>query len=263
MVDSTNMPFGKIPTLLLVFVFGFPIPAWWAATASPSARLAAQNQNSSSQTAVKDDLGCAKRNRDPNAAVRPPDAGENRVVFFGDSITARWRLPIYFSGKAYINRGISGQTTPQMLARFRQDVIDLHPKLVVILAGINDIAHNTGSAHNEDIEANYASMAELARANGVVVVFSSVLPVHSYTDKAKNSVARHSPANILALNEWLIDYCSKNGLVYLDYFGAMVDDRGWLKKELSDDGLHPNAAGYRVMAPLAEAAIAAATKQSM
>jgi lysophospholipase L1-like esterase len=106
-------------------------------------------------------------------------------------------------------------------------------------------------------------MAELARANGILVVFSSVLPVHSYTEKSKNSVARHSPANILALNEWLMDYCNKNGLIYLDYFGAMVDDRGWLKKELSDDGLHPNAAGYKVMAPLAEAAIAAAMKQSM
>jgi lysophospholipase L1-like esterase len=250
------MPFGKIPILVFVFLFGFPTSAWRAA-ATPCAGLAGQNQDSSPQIAAKEN----GRNREANAALPPPKAGENRVVFFGDSITARWRLPAYFSGKPYVNRGISGETTPQMLARFPQDVIDLHPEVVVVLAGINDIAHNAGAARNEDIEANYASMAGLARANGVRVVFSSVLPVHSYTEKAKNSVPRHSPARILALNEWLTDYCNKNGIVYLDYFRAMVDDKGWLKRELSDDGLHPNAAGYKVMAPLAEAAIAAATKE--
>jgi lysophospholipase L1-like esterase len=147
-----------------------------------------------------------------------------------------------------------------MLVRFRQDVIDLHPQVVVILAGTNDIAGNTGPMRNEDIEANLTSMAELARANGIHVVFSSVLPVHNYTENAKDFFAQRPPARILALNEWLKDYCAKKQVVYLDYFSALVDDTGLLKKELADDGLHPNAAGYKTMAPLAEAAIAKAMK---
>ena len=202
-----------------------------------------------------DDFGELARYRDANAALAPSAAGENRVVFFGDSITDIWKLPDYFPGKPYINRGIGGQTTPQKLVRFRQDVIDLHPKVVVMLAGTNDIAGNTGPMRNEDIEANYASMAELARAHGIRVVFSSVLPVHNYTDRSKELFAQRSPARILALNEWLKKYCAENEIVYLDYFSAVVDDKGLLKKELADDGLHPNSAGYKIMAPLAEAAI--------
>lgn len=134
------MPFGKILILLFVFLFGSATPARWAAAAGSYAGFAGQNQDSSSQSPGKADLGRVGRNRDTNAVLLPPAAGENRVVFFGDSITALWRLAVYFSNKPYINSGISGQTTPQMLARFRQDVIDLHPKLVVVLAGINDIA---------------------------------------------------------------------------------------------------------------------------
>ena len=147
-----------------------------------------------------------------------------------------------------------------MLVRFRQDVIDLHPKVVVILAGTNDIAGNTGPMRNEDIEANYASLAELAHAASVRVVLSSVLPVHNYTEKSKDFFAQRPMARILALNEWLKNYCSKNSIVYLDYFPAMVDDKGLLKKELADDGLHPNAAGFKIMAPMAEAAIEKALK---
>jgi lysophospholipase L1-like esterase len=207
-----------------------------------------------------DDYGQLARYRDSNTKLGPPASGENRVVFFGDSITDIWHLDEYFPGKPYINRGIGGQTTPQMLVRFRQDVIDLHPKVVVVLAGTNDIAGNTGPMRNEDIEANYASMAELARANGIRLVFSSVLPVHNYTEKSKDFYAQRSPARILALNDWLKDYCARNHLVYLDYFSAVVDDKGLLKKELADDGLHPNAAGYKLMLPLAEAAIAKAGK---
>jgi lysophospholipase L1-like esterase len=205
-----------------------------------------------------DDYGQLARYREANAKLGPPAPGENRVVFFGDSITDIWHLDEYFPGKPYVNRGIGGQTTPQMMVRFRQDVIDLHPKVVVVLAGTNDIAGNTGPMRNEDIEANYASMAELARANGVRLVFSSVLPVHNYTEKSKDFFAQRSLARILALNDWLKDYCSKNHFVYLDYFTAVVDDKGLLKKDLADDGLHPNAAGYKLMAPLAEAAIAKA-----
>ena len=202
-----------------------------------------------------DDYGQLKRYREADAALGAPMAGENRVVFFGDSITDMWKLEDSFPGKAYINRGIGGQTTPQMLVRFRQDVIDLHPKVVVILAGTNDIAGNTGPMRNEDIEANYASFAELARAHGIRVVYSSVLPVHNYTERSKDLFAQRSPARILELNAWLKDYCAHNGIEYLNYFSAMVDDKGLLKKDLADDGLHPNAAGYKLMAPLAGAAI--------
>ena len=185
---------------------------------------------------------------------------ENRVVFFGDSITDIWKLENYFPAKPYVNRGIGGQTTPQMLVRFRQDVIDLHPKVVVILAGTNDIAGNTGPMRTEDIEANLASFAELARAHGIRVVYSSVLPVHNYTERSKDFFAQRPMPRILELNQWLKDFCEKNNIVYLDYFSAVVDDKGLLKKDLADDGLHPNDAGYKIMAPLAEAAIVKAMK---
>ena len=144
--------------------------------------------------------------------ARAAAAGESRVVFLGDSITDYWKLPDYFPGKPYINRGIDGQTTPEMLVRFRQDVIDLHPKVLVVLAGTNDIAGVTGRTSNEDIEANYASMAELARAHHIRMVFASVLPVHNYTHDAEESFALRPRDRILALNKWLKDYCTKNQL---------------------------------------------------
>jgi lysophospholipase L1-like esterase len=203
-----------------------------------------------------DDFGQLARYRDANAALGPPRAGENRVVFFGDSITDYWKLEDSFPGKPYINRGVDGQSTPQMLVRFRQDVIDLHPKVLVVLAGTNDIAGVTGSTRNEDIEANYASMAELARAHGIQVVFASLLPAYNYTPESKESFALRPRERLLALNAWLKDYCAKNHLTYLDYASALTDDRGMLRRDLSDDGLHPNAAGYKIMAPLAEQAIA-------
>jgi lysophospholipase L1-like esterase len=201
------------------------------------------------------DFGQLTRYREANAKLGAPGAGEKRVVFFGDSITDIWKLEDYFPGKPYVNRGIGGQTTPQMLVRFRQDVVDLHPKVVLILAGTNDIAGNTGPMRNEDIEADYASMSELARAHGIRVIFASVLPVHNYTDKSKDFFAQRPRERILALNEWLKAYCKTSGDLYLDYFSAMVDDQGMMKKDLADDGLHPNAAGFKVMAPMAEAAI--------
>ncbi len=209
-----------------------------------------------------DDFGQMARYREANSQLKPAAPTENRVVFFGDgdSITDMWKLEEYFPGKPYINRGIGGQTTPQMLVRFRQDVIDLQPKVVVILAGTNDIAGNTGPMRREDIEKNYASMAELAHAHDVRVVFASLLPVHNYAPAAKEFFEQRHPHEILELNSWLEDYCAANGLVYLDYFERMVDDTGLLKRELADDGLHPNKAGYAVMAPLAEAAISNALK---
>jgi len=254
---------GFFPVCLLAFsVNAFaqqPAPA--QAPSIPSTGFAGLDQYRANRIAVfTDDYGQLARYRDANAALGPPAAGENRVVFYGDSITDIWKLADYFPGKPYVNRGIGGQTTPQMLVRFRPDVIALHPKVVVFLAGTNDIAGNTGPMRTEDIEANLSSMAELAKAHDIRVVFASVLPVHNYTDRSKDFFAQRPMSRILELNTWLKDYCSKNGVVYLDYFSALVDDKGLLKKELADDGLHPNAAGYKIMAPLAEAAIARAMK---
>jgi lysophospholipase L1-like esterase len=188
------------------------------------------------------------------------------VVFMGDSITDFWqqeRFGGFFPGKNYADRGISAQTTPQMLLRFRADVINLKPRVVVILAGTNDIAGNTGPMTNEEIQENLASMAELAKANGIRVVLSSVLPVSAY-HVANPSVipqtTRRPVARIKALNDWMKSYAAANKHVYLDYYSAMIDNTGMLKAELSEDDLHPNAAGYKVMAPLAEAAIAQALR---
>ena len=229
------------------------------APAIPSTGFPGLDEYRASRIAIyTDDFGELKRYREADAAIAPPAPNENRVVFVGDSITDYWKLAYYFPGKPYINRGIDGQSTPQMLVRFRQDVIDLHPRVLVVLAGTNDVAGVTGPTRNEDIEANYASMAELARLHHIRVVFASLLPVNNYTDDAKESFALRPHERILALNTWLKDYCAKNGLVYLDYFSAMVDDRGMLKRALSDEGLHPNASGYKIMAPLAEKAIALA-----
>ncbi|HEV2469857.1 MAG TPA: SGNH/GDSL hydrolase family protein [Candidatus Sulfotelmatobacter sp.] len=229
--------------------------------AIPTTGFAGLDQYRASRIAMfTDDFGQLARYRDANAALGAPKAGEGRVVFFGDSITDIWKLDESFPGKPYVNRGIGGQTTPQMLVRFRQDVIDLQPKVVVILAGTNDIAGNTGPMRNEDIEANYASFAELAKAHGIKVIYSSLLPVHNYTERSKDFFAQRPQSRILALNEWLKYYCAKNNLIYLDYFSVMVDDKGMMKKDLADDGLHPNAAGFKIMAPLAESAIEKALK---
>ena len=206
------------------------------------------------------------RYHDDNAKVMSPAKSEQRVVFMGDSITDGWDGPNmggFFPGKPYVNRGISGQTTPQMLIRFRPDVIDLKPKVVVILAGTNDLAGNTGPSTLEAIEGNLISMAELARTNGIRVVLSSLLPVSDYEVRDGKPIVqtvRRAPDKIMALNAWMKNYAAANHLNYLDYFSAMVDGKGFLKDELSDDGLHPNAAGYAVMNPLAEAAIQSSLK---
>jgi lysophospholipase L1-like esterase len=203
--------------------------------------------------------------REANAKVATPAKDEQRVVFMGDSITDMWVLPkfgAFFPGKPYLGRGIGGQTTPQMVLRFRADVIALQPRVVVILAGTNDLAGNTGPITLEETEGNLASMAELARVNGIRVVLSSVLPVSNYGhDRDGNPLdirVKRPPEKILELNAWIKKYAAENHHVYLDYFSATVDEKGLLKKELSEDGLHPNSAGYAVMAPLAEKAIQAA-----
>jgi acyl-CoA thioesterase I len=225
----------------------------------PSTRFPEIDQYRASRVAIyTDDFGQLARYRADDSAQAKSSANENRVVFLGDSITDYWKLGDYFSGKPYvvINRGIDGQSTPEMLVRFRQDVIGLHPKIVIILAGTNDIAGVTGPTRNEDIEANYATMAELARAHHIRVVFASLLPAYNYTPESKESYALRPRERILALNTWLKDYCKQNYLVYLNYYSALVDGQGMLNRQLSDDGLHPNAAGYKIMAPLADKAIA-------
>jgi lysophospholipase L1-like esterase len=200
-----------------------------------------------------------------NAAVAPARAGERRVVFFGDSITDNWSKKGYggfFPGKPYLNRGIGGQTTGQMLVRFRPDVIALKPAVVVILAGTNDVARNSGLATPESIQDNLTSITDLARAAGIRVVLASLLPV---TDEKKGSTgapiirSRDRPPEALrALNRWMAEFARRKGYVYLDYETALLDTNGSLRVDLTDDGLHPNAAGYAVMAPLAERAIARA-----
>lgn len=182
------------------------------------------------------------------------------AVFLGDSITDSWDAEWaggFFPGQAYVNRGISGQTTPQMLVRLRPDVLAHDPRAVVLLAGTNDIAGNTGPMPDEDIQQNIAAIAELSAAHGAKVVLSSILPVSDYHERPDQvpQVVRRPPDRIKALNEWLQEYAAGHGHVYLDYWPALADDRGMLRQELSTDDLHPNAAGYALMAPLAERAI--------
>ncbi len=187
-----------------------------------------------------------------NKAITGDSTG--RVVFFGDSITDAWgrKLGSFFPGKPYVNRGISGQTTPQMVVRFRQDVINLHPAAVVILAGTNDIAGNTGPETPEQIQDNFRSMIDLAKSNGIRVIIASILPAAKYPWKPEAG----SPAlKIQSMNSWLAGYCINHGATWLDYYTAMADDNGGMKPALTLDGVHPNAAGYEVMAPLAQAAI--------
>jgi lysophospholipase L1-like esterase len=191
-----------------------------------------------------------------NAELRPPKPGEDRVVFLGDQITEQWGASDggFFPGKPYLNRGIRSQTTPQMLVRFRQDVISLKPKVVVILAGTNDMASYTGPSTEGMIAENVTSMVELAKVNGIHVALASVTPV---CDCFKNQTALRPQGKIIGLNGWIKDYAARSGSVYLDYYSALAEGRNF-KKELTIDGLIPNEAGYAVMAPLAEKAIAAA-----
>jgi len=211
------------------------------------------------QFAFAQDWPNLNRFKDENEKLGSPKKGENRVVFMGNSITQGWSetCPEFFAGKPYINRGISGQTTPQMLVRFRADVIALKPSVVVILAGTNDIAGNTGPSTIEMIADNLYSMAELAKANGIKVVLSSVMPVLDYPWKPGLEPAD----KIIALNKLIKEYADKNKIVYLDYFSAMANDQKGMKKEYSYDGVHASKAGYELMGPMAEAAIKKALNQ--
>lgn len=196
-----------------------------------------------------------RRYADDNLKVGAPQPGNPRVVFLGDSITDGWRLNEYFPNKDFLNRGISGQITGQMLGRFLNDVISVRPAAVVILAGTNDIGRGVDIVNTES---NLTAMCDLADHYKVKVVLSSVLPVHDYNvtiNPAFEQSKKRSPMVIRTLNDWLVAFCQKRGYVYLDYFHPLLDVRATLTKEYSDDGLHPNSAGYRIMAPLALAAI--------
>jgi lysophospholipase L1-like esterase len=207
-----------------------------------------------------------KRFHDEDAALPAPSAGEGRVVFMGDSITEAWMHngeengapgPAFFPGKPYVNRGISGQTTPQMLVRFRQDVVALKPKAVVIFAGTNDVAGNTGEMTAQATEDNISSMADIAHSNGIKVVLCSILPAFDFPWRR----GREPGPKIVALNTWIKGYAAEHGYVYVDFYSAMVDSRGGLPPNLSKDGVHPLKAGYDIMNPLVEAGIAKAIGQ--
>jgi lysophospholipase L1-like esterase len=215
----------------------------------------------SSQFANAQDWPNLKRFQEDNAKLNAPAANEKRVVFMGNSITEGWKnaSPEFFAGRPYINRGISGQTTPQMLIRFHQDVVNLKPKVVVMLCGINDIAGNTGPSTLEMIEDNIAAMAEISKANKISVVLSSVLPAFDFPWKPGLA-----PANkVIELNKWIKQYAAQNKLVYLDYFSAMKDERNGLSEDLAKDGIHPTKKGYAIMEPLVEKAIAQAMKKKI
>ncbi len=188
-----------------------------------------------------------------NLRLQALPADPKRVVFMGDSITDGWKLAEYFPGRPYVNRGISGQTTQQMLVRMWPDVIRLKPAALIILAGTNDISRNTGPVTLQMITDGFQAMAELAKAHGIKVIFCSVMPVSDYTSRPQT--ARRPPVDILKLNAWLKEYAANNGLGFADYYAATVDERGFLKDGFSGDGLHPNAKGYELMVPVAEAAI--------
>jgi lysophospholipase L1-like esterase len=238
---------------LFCLLIGARLSAQRSPATAPTPALNLQQQLERDQRIIHD-YGNLARYHDEDLKVGPPAAGENRVVFMGDSITDNWghRVGSFFPGKPYINRGISGQVTSQMLLRFRPDVINLQPKVVLILAGTNDIGGSLGPAPDDVIEGNLMSMAELSRAHNIRVVLASLLPV---CDSLQPQSAKRPPARIAEINDWIKRYAADQHLVYLDYYSHMVEDKGMLRSDLTVDCLHPNAAGYDIMAPLAEDAI--------
>jgi acyl-CoA thioesterase I len=203
------------------------------------------------------DFGWLARYKDANTKLGPPAPGENRVVFMGDSITEIWHLDQSFPGKPYINRGISGQTTPQMLVRFRQDVIDLQPKVAVLLGGTNDLAGNTGPMTPEQTQGNIESMAELATASGIHIVLCSIPPAAKFPWRPAVQPAQ----TILDINAWIRAYAARKDHPYVDYHSALKDSENGFPLTISLDGVHPKPSGFAIMAPLAEKAIEQALAQ--
>ncbi len=190
-----------------------------------------------------------------NAALPAPAPGEKRVVFIGDSITDKWNLAAYFPGKPYVNRGIGGQVTPQMVVRFHADVVALKPAAVVILGGVNDVQGVLQVETEPQIEANYAAMAEMAEANGIRPIFTAILPVNNYAEAAKSVLDERKPAELARINAWLKAYCEAHGYSFIDYGPLLRDDKGLMRADYSTDGVHPTPAAYAIMAPVAEAMI--------
>lgn len=228
-----------------------------AQSAAPSGQADQVEQKLALYRQLLTDWAGLTRYGSENSEIGPPRPGENRVVFFGDDATESWRGAGFFPGRPYLNRGIRGQNSAQMLVRFRQDVIGLKPKVVVIHAGANDLARVFGPGTRGTFADNVMSMTELARAHGIAVVLASLLPV---CDCFTEQTARRSPVRLGDFNEWLQEYAAASGVGYLDYFRALADGPAF-RQELTADGLVPNAAGYKVMAPLAEAAIEKAMKK--
>ena len=228
-----------------------------AVQTAPATPAAAPPVHMTREEQLKSDWPWLGRFKEEDAALGPPAAGEDRVVFMGDSITQGWHLDESFPDKPYINRGISGQTTPQMVLRFHQDVIDLAPKVVVILGGTNDIAGNTGPMTLKETEENLEAMAEMASAHGIQVVLCSIMPVFDYPWHPGLMPA----PKIDEINAWMKNYAAEKGYVYVDYHSAMKDERDGLPPSLSKDGVHPQPAGYAVMAKLVEAGIEKALAQ--
>ena len=215
------------------------------------------------ETQLRDpDRDNLSRYREANSIDGEPAPGEQRVVFLGDSITDGWELNQYFPGKPYLNRGISGQITGQMLGRLKEDVLDRKPEAMLLLGGTNDLARGVPL---DAIQNNIAMIADLAAAHGVLPILASILPVsdyHAERDPRFKRTPDRRPEDIVAVNRWLRAFCESRGYVYLDYYSATADEKGMLRAELADDGLHPNAEGYKIMAPLAQQAIAAALSKS-
>lgn len=233
--------------LLLVLV---ATPAWPQAQPTPEQIEARQK---AADERLRNDWAGLRRYREANAELGAPKSGEVRVVFMGDSITDAWprRSELFFRGTGRVGRGISGQTTPQMLVRFQQDVVALDPKVVVINAGTNDIAGNTGPSTIDMITDNLRAMAQLAEAAGIKVVFASITPAYDYPWRRGLEPA----PKVAAVNQWMKGYCEGHGCVYADYHSAMSDEKGEMKEGISTDGIHPNEAGYAIMEPIARAAV--------
>lgn len=248
-----RIPFQAVAFACAVLCCAVKLPAQAVGTSTSQASAPCDCRQDEQMRAKLADWPDLARYHDENAALPPAAPNEKRVVFYGDSITDGWgrRAGVFFPGKNYINRGISGQTTPQMLIRFQQDVVHLHPAVVVVLAGTNDIAGNTGPSTPQMILDNFASMAAIAKENSIKMVIASILPAAAYPWKPGVQPAE----KIRQLNQSLKEFCKREGLVYLDYYSAMADTDGGMRPGLSSDGVHPTAKGYEIMTPLAEAAI--------
>jgi lysophospholipase L1-like esterase len=246
------MTISPLRLLMVVLLAGCSVAA--QSPSEPGPTVAALEQRLAAYRHLLADWAGLTRYGSENSEIRPPAAGEQRVVFFGDQITESWRLAEHFPGKPYFNRGIAGQTSPQMLVRFRQDVIGLSPRVVVLLAGTNDIAGFTGPATKGTLADHIASMTDLAKANGIRVVLGSIPPV---CDCTRPQTDLRPLRRIADWNEWLREHAARSDLVYVDYYSALANGRS-LKPELTVDGVLPNDAGYKVMATLAGRAIAQA-----